>query len=168
MADVPGKRSRLGLDAQLLRRLQVETMTDAAGKSQIAGSPDRPGILPAGPDFAVGRTGKEIFMPIEVTDTTFADEVLKSDTPVLVDFWAPWCAPCLKLNPILDALAEEYGDRLRFVKLNADDNPETSRAYDVQAMPTLAVFRKGELIGSVVGMRAKFTLRNELDDILAR
>jgi thioredoxin 1 len=107
-------------------------------------------------------------MPIEVTDATFADEVLKSDTPVLVDFWAPWCAPCHKLAPILDALAEEYGDRLRFVKLNSDDNPETSRAYNVQSMPTLAVFRKGEVIGSLVGMRAKFTLRNELDEILSR
>ena len=107
-------------------------------------------------------------MPIEVTDATFDAEVLRSDTPVLVDFWAPWCAPCIKLEPILNALAEEYGNRLRFVKLNSDDNPETSRTYNVQAMPTLAVFRKGELIAALVGMRAKFTLRNELDEILAR
>jgi thioredoxin 1 len=107
-------------------------------------------------------------MPTEVTDATFDAEVLRSDTPVLVDFWAPWCPPCIKLEPILDALSTEYGDRLRFVKLNSDDNPETSRAYNVQAMPTLAVFRKGELIAALVGMRAKFTLRNELDEILAR
>jgi thioredoxin 1 len=107
-------------------------------------------------------------MPAEVTDATFADEVLRSDVPVLVEFWAPWCAPCLKLVPILDALAAEYGDRLRIVKLNSDDNPETSRAYNVQSMPTLAVFRKGQVIGQMVGMRAKFTLRNELDEILSR
>jgi len=107
-------------------------------------------------------------MPAEVTDATFADEVLRSDVPVLVDFWAPWCAPCHKLVPILDDLAGEYGDRLRIVKLNADDNPETTRDYNIQAMPTLTVFRKGEVIGQLVGMRAKFTLRNELDDILAR
>jgi thioredoxin len=104
----------------------------------------------------------------EVTDATFATEVLAGDVPVLVDFWAPWCAPCLKLNPVLDALSEEYGDRLRFVKLNSDDNPETTRNYNVQSMPTLAVFRKGQVIGQLVGARAKFTLRNELDEILSR
>jgi thioredoxin 1 len=107
-------------------------------------------------------------MPAEVTDATFADEVLGSEVPVLVDFWAPWCAPCHKLVPILDDLAAEYGDRLHIVKLNVDDNPETGRAYNIQAMPTLTVFRKGEVIGSMVGMRAKFTLRNELDEILDR
>jgi thioredoxin 1 len=107
-------------------------------------------------------------MPAEVTDATFADEVLRSDTPVLVDFWAPWCAPCHKLVPILDDLATEYGDKLRIVKLNVDDNPETGRAYNIQAMPTLSVYRGGEVIASMVGMRAKFTLRNELDEILAR
>jgi thioredoxin 1 len=107
-------------------------------------------------------------MLVEVTDATFADEVLTSDVPVLVDFWAPWCAPCLKLNPILDALAQEYGDRLRFVKLNSDDNPQTSRDYNIQSMPTLSVFRKGQVIGQLVGMRAKFTLRNEIDEILSR
>jgi thioredoxin 1 len=107
-------------------------------------------------------------MPAEVTDATFADEVLRSDVPVLVDFWAEWCGPCHKLNPILEDLATEYADRLRIVKLDADANPETVRAYNVLAMPTLTVFRKGEVIGQLVGMRAKFTLRNELDEILAR
>jgi thioredoxin 1 len=107
-------------------------------------------------------------MPAEVTDASFADEVLRSDVPVLVDFWAEWCGPCHKLNPILADLEGEYADRLRIVKLDADANPETVRAYNVMAMPTLAVFRKGEVIGQLVGMRAKFTLRNELDEILAR
>jgi thioredoxin 1 len=107
-------------------------------------------------------------MPVEVTDATFTDEVLGSDVPVLVDFWAPWCGPCLKLEPVLAALAEEYGDRLRFVRLNSDDNPETSRAYNILSMPTLTVFRKGEVIGQLVGMRAKYTLRHEIDEILSR
>ena len=107
-------------------------------------------------------------MSVEVTDATFADVVLGSEVPVLVDFWAPWCPPCIKLEPILDALAEEYGDRLHFVKLNSDDNPEATRDYHVQSMPTLVVFRKGEVIGQLIGMRAKFTLRNELDEILSR
>jgi thioredoxin 1 len=107
-------------------------------------------------------------MLVEVTDATFADEVLKSDVPVLVDFWAEWCAPCHKLTPILEALAEEYGDRLRFVKLNSDENPHATRDYHIMSMPTLSVFRKGEVIGQLVGMRAKFTLRNELDEILSR
>jgi thioredoxin 1 len=105
-------------------------------------------------------------MPAEVTDATFGDEVLRSEVPVLVDFWAPWCAPCHKLVPILDDLATEYGDRLRIVKLNVDDNPETGRAYNIQAMPTLTVFRAGEVIASMVGMRPKFKLRTELDEVL--
>ena len=107
-------------------------------------------------------------MPAEVTDATFADEVLRSDVPVLVDFWAEWCGPCHKLAPILDDLATEYGDRLRIVKLDSDANPETIRTYNVLSLPTLAVFRKGEVIGKLVGARAKFTLRNELDEILSR
>jgi thioredoxin 1 len=107
-------------------------------------------------------------MLAEVSDATFADTVLNSDVPVLVDFWAQWCGPCLKLNPILQDLADEYGDRLRFVKIDTDDNPETVRAYNVLAMPTLAVFHKGEVIGQLVGARAKFTLRNELDEILSQ
>jgi thioredoxin 1 len=106
-------------------------------------------------------------MTADVTDATFTDEVLSSDVPVLVDFWAQWCPPCHKLAPILDDLAIEYGDRLRFVKLNADDNPETTRTYNVQAMPTLTLFDQGQVIGMLVGARAKFTLRNELDQILA-
>jgi len=106
-------------------------------------------------------------MPVDVTDATFTDQVLRSDVPVLVDFWAQWCPPCIKLAPILDDLAREYGDRLRFVKLDADVNPETVRAYNVQAMPTLTLFRGGKVIGQLVGARAKFTLRNELDQILA-
>ena len=105
-------------------------------------------------------------MPADVTDATFADQVLRSDTPVLVDFWAEWCPPCIKLAPVLDDLAAEYGGRLRFVKLNADDNPETVRAYNVQAMPTLTLFRDGKVIGQLIGARAKFTLRGEIDQIL--
>jgi thioredoxin len=107
-------------------------------------------------------------MPAEVTDATFADEVLRSDVPVLVDFWAEWCGPCHKIAPILEDLATEYGDRLRIVKLDSDANPETVRTYNVMSLPTLTVFRKGEVIGKLVGARAKFTLRNELDEILSR
>jgi len=107
-------------------------------------------------------------MLAEVTDASFADEVLASDVPVLVDFWAEWCGPCHRLNPVLDDLAGEYADRLRIVKLDADNNPETVRAYNVLSMPTLTVFRKGEVIGQLVGMRAKYTLRNEIDEILSR
>ena len=106
-------------------------------------------------------------MAADVTDATFADEVLNSEVPVVVDFWAPWCPPCHKLAPILDDLATEYGEKLRFVKLNSDDNPETTRTYNVQAMPTLTIFSKGQVIGQLIGARAKFTLRGELDQILA-
>ena len=105
---------------------------------------------------------------VKVTDESFERDVLQASTPVLVDFWAEWCGPCHRLNPILDDLAGEYTDRLRIVKLDADNNPETVRTYNVLSMPTLTVFRKGEVIGQLVGARAKFTLRNELDEILSR
>ena len=86
---------------------------------------------------------------------------------MLVDFWAEWCGPCHKIAPILEELATEYGGRLRIVKLDSDANPETVRTYNVMSLPTLAVFRKGEVIGKLIGARAKFTLRSELDEILS-
>jgi thioredoxin 1 len=105
-------------------------------------------------------------MTIEVTDETFAAEVLSSNVPVLVDFWAEWCPPCHRIAPMLDELSAEYEGRARVVKLNADDNPLTTRTYGVLAMPTLAVFRAGELISQHVGARPKSKLREQLDAAL--
>jgi thioredoxin 1 len=90
-----------------------------------------------------------------VTDASFAADVLQADTPVLVDFWAEWCAPCRKVAPLLEEIASEMGDKVRIVKLNIDENPETARAYRVMSVPTLTVFKGGEPVQSVAGAKPK-------------
>jgi len=90
-----------------------------------------------------------------VTDASFTNDVLQSDTPVLVDFWAEWCTPCRKVAPLLEEIAGEMGDKVRIVKLNIDENPETARAYRVMSVPTLTVFKGGEPVQSVAGARPK-------------
>jgi len=105
-------------------------------------------------------------MTADVTDTTFATEVLGSELPVLVDFWAEWCPPCHRLAPVLDELATEYDGRVRIVKMDADANPETIRAYGIMAMPTLTLFRGGEVVSQVGGAHPKPALRRQLDAAL--
>jgi thioredoxin 1 len=90
-----------------------------------------------------------------VTDATFSIEVLQADRPVLVDFWAEWCAPCRKVAPLLEELAAELGDKVEIVKLDIDANPEVTRAYQVMSVPTLTVFKGGRPVNSVVGARPK-------------
>ncbi|MFJ3790909.1 thioredoxin [Kitasatospora sp. NPDC090091] len=102
----------------------------------------------------------------EVTDATFASEVLAADGPVLVDFTADWCPPCRQMVPVLADLAREEAHRLTVVSLDVDRNPETQARYGVLSMPTLMVFRGGEPVRSVVGARAKARLLRELDDVL--
>jgi thioredoxin 1 len=106
-------------------------------------------------------------MTADVTDATFAAEVLGSELPVLVDFWAEWCGPCHRIAPILEELATEYEGRLRIVKLDADNNPKTVQAYNVMSMPTLTVFRGGEVVSQVVGAMPKSKLRAQIDDVLS-
>jgi len=101
-----------------------------------------------------------------VTDATFKAEVLASELPVLVDFWAEWCAPCHRLAPVLDELSEEYAGRARIVKLDSDENPETTREYGVMSMPTLIVFRGGQVVSQVIGAHPKAKLRALIDDAL--
>jgi len=98
----------------------------------------------------------------QVTDDTFAAEVLQAPGPVLVDFWAAWCQPCLKLTPVLTELAADFGQRLRVVGLDVDENPDTTRDYGIVSIPTLALFRGGELVTTLVGARPKPALAAEL------
>jgi thioredoxin 1 len=101
-----------------------------------------------------------------VTDATFADEVIGSDLPVLVDFWAEWCGPCHRIAPVLDELATEYQGRVRIVKLNADENPETAKKYNVLSLPTLSMFRGGEVVSQVIGAQPRSKLRAQLDEVV--
>jgi thioredoxin 1 len=105
-------------------------------------------------------------MTLNVTDETFATEVLGSDVPVLVDFWAEWCPPCHRIAPVLEDLAVEYEGRARIVKLDADVNPLTPMKYGVMSMPTLSMFRNGEVVSQVVGARSKTQLRAQIDAAL--
>lgn len=91
----------------------------------------------------------------EVTDQDFDAEVLKSDVPVLVDFWAPWCAPCRMLAPTVDQVAAEFTGRAKVVKLNVDDNQETSFRYNIRGIPTLLLFKGGEVRDQIVGATSK-------------
>jgi thioredoxin 1 len=103
----------------------------------------------------------------EITDATFADEVIASEVPVLVDFWAEWCPPCHRLAPVLEELATEYEGRARVVKLDADANPQTVARYGILSMPTLTVYRAGEVVSQVIGAQPKAKLRAQLDAALA-
>ncbi len=103
---------------------------------------------------------------MEVTDTNFEKEVLQADKPVLVDFWAPWCGPCKAIGPIVDKLAESYGDRVTFAKCNVDDNPATPGKYGIRSIPTLMIFKGGKVAEQVVGMTGKPQLEKTLNAVL--
>ncbi len=100
---------------------------------------------------------------LEVTDQTFEQEVLQSDKPVLVDYWAEWCGPCKAMAPILDEIAETYGDRIRVAKLNIDDNPETPPKYGIRGIPTLMLFKDGNVEATKVGALSKSQLTAFVD-----
>ncbi len=102
----------------------------------------------------------------EVTDSNFQAEVLESETPVLVDFWAPWCGPCRVIAPILEEIAGERDD-LRIVKLNTDDNPQTAAKYNVMSIPMLLLFKNGQVAHQIIGALPKNRLVQELEPALA-
>ena len=101
-----------------------------------------------------------------VTDADWADEVLTSDKPVLVDFWAEWCGPCKAVGPIVDEIATEQAEHLKVAKLNIDDNPETARQYGIMSIPTMLVFDKGQPAARIVGAKPKSKLLAELGDFV--
>src|SRR5437588_12374928 len=102
----------------------------------------------------------------EVTDSNFQAEVIESDTPVLVDFWAPWCGPCRVVHPVLEEIARER-ENLRIVKLNVDENQQTAAAFEVLSIPTLILFRNGQIAKKVIGAYPKKRLEAELEPALA-
>jgi thioredoxin 1 len=102
----------------------------------------------------------------EITDDQFNGEVLESDLPVLVEFWAPWCGPCRQLAPILEQLAEERTGSLKVVRVNQDENPRISSDYRVMAVPTMLLFERGEPVGQMIGARPKSRIAEELDRVL--
>ena len=102
-----------------------------------------------------------------ITDDTFEDEVIQSDQPVLVDFWAEWCMPCKMLAPTIDELADEYAGRAKVGKVDTDENRDVAVKFGISAIPTVMVFANGELVKRMVGMQTKKDLKNVLDDALA-
>nr|4ULX_A Chain A, LPBCA-L89K THIOREDOXIN [synthetic construct] len=100
---------------------------------------------------------------IEVTDENFEQEVLKSDKPVLVDFWAPWCGPCRMIAPIIEELAKEYEGKVKVVKVNVDENPNTAAQYGIRSIPTLLLFKNGQVVDRKVGAQPKEALKERID-----
>ena len=98
-----------------------------------------------------------------VTDTSFEQEVLKAAVPVLVDFWAPWCGPCKAVAPVVEDLSKEYEGRIKVVKLNTDENPKTAQAYTIRGIPSLYLFKSGQVVEQVVGAVPKSTLATAID-----
>ncbi|MBD2181745.1 MULTISPECIES: thioredoxin [Oscillatoriophycideae] len=102
----------------------------------------------------------------QVTDATFEQEVIQSEIPVLVDFWAPWCGPCRMVAPVVDEIADQYKDQVKVVKLNTDENPNVASKYGIRSIPTLMIFKGGQRVDMVVGAVPKTTLSNTLEKYL--
>lgn len=100
-----------------------------------------------------------------LTDQNFAEEVLKYDGPVLVDFWAPWCGPCRVVGPVVEEIAKDYEGKAKVGKLNVDDNQTTAQKYGVMSIPTLGFFKGGEMVDQLIGVQPKETITEHLDKV---
>lgn len=103
---------------------------------------------------------------VQVTDSSFKQDVLESEIPVLVDFWAPWCGPCRMVAPVVDEISEQYDGQVKVVKLNTDENPSVASQYGIRSIPTLMIFKDGQRVDMVVGAVPKTTLANTLEKYL--
>ena len=103
---------------------------------------------------------------MEIDDGNFETEVLQSDMPVLVDFWAPWCGPCKAIGPLVEGLANTFGDRIKFAKCNVDNSPVTPGKFGIKAIPTLIFFKEGDVVEQITGMVAKSKLEDAINKLL--
>ena len=103
---------------------------------------------------------------MEIEDNSFDSEVLQSDKPVLVDFWAPWCGPCKAIGPVVEELSQAFGDKVKFTKCNVDDNPVTPGKYGIKAIPTLIFFKDGNVVEQITGMVAKSKLEDAINSMI--
>ncbi|MCC6382722.1 MAG: thioredoxin [Dehalococcoidia bacterium] len=105
--------------------------------------------------------------PREITDQSFETDVVASELPVLVDFWAPWCGPCRMVAPVVAELSDEYAGKMNFFKMNTDENPQVPSRFGIRSIPTLLIFKSGELKGTIVGFRPKSDLKKRIDEALS-
>jgi thioredoxin 1 len=103
---------------------------------------------------------------IDIDDSSFDGEILQSEKPALVDFWAPWCGPCKAIGPVIEDLAGTYGDQVKFTKCNVDDNPVTPGKFGIKAIPTLIFFKDGKVVDQITGMVAKSKLEDSLKKVI--
>ncbi|MCD6218419.1 thioredoxin [bacterium] len=103
-----------------------------------------------------------------INSQTFDTEVLipSKESPVLIDFWAPWCGPCKMISPLVEELSDEYGQKVKFVKMNTDESPETAMKYGIMSIPTLMIFRDGEPVDRIIGYTQKNNLKRKIDELL--
>ncbi len=103
---------------------------------------------------------------VDIDDSSFDNEIIQSDKPAVVDFWAPWCGPCKAIGPVIEDLANTYGDQIKFTKCNVDDNPVTPGKFGIKAIPTLIFFKEGKVADQITGMVAKSKLEDTIKSIL--